>query len=71
MTDASNTETNEVFNSEKPSKLKLAFEVAGSFLGGLSGDGTVYGWNQGAFTYDYLKVNGYLGGASKPAATQP
>lgn len=61
--------SNEIFNSEKPSKLKRAFQIAGSFLGGLSGDGINFGWNQGGLTYDYLEAKLGAPKADVPPAT--
>lgn len=49
-------DTDGIFNAEKPSKLKIAFQYAGAALATLSGDGANYGWNQAGLTYDYAKT---------------
>lgn len=60
----------EFFNSEKPSKLKTAFQYAGAALSTVTGDGTNYGWNQAGAAYDYAKtwLNSKGIGLGKPAA---
>ncbi len=59
----------EIFNAEKPSLLKRAFQVAGAALSTLTGDGTNYGFNQATLTYDYFKAKiGSFGAPKSPAA---
>lgn len=71
MSEPEKNDTPEIFNREKPSGLKQIFQTVGAFLGGVSGDGINYGWDQAGATYDYAKT--WLGskgiGLKKPSVT--